>query len=306
MLGFTPFGRIADGEISISRELAEEAVRRIAKPLGLSLIDAAKGVHRLANAQMMRALRAVSSERGRDPREFALIAYGGAGPIHAAGLAAQLDIRTVLIPPLAGFFSAVGLLFARHEFHDVRTCQLDPREQPRRARRLFEAMRSSIERQLPRENDYIWVRSTDVRYRGQSWEIEVSIPSSSIRDSSLEELIERFEAEHELLYGFRHEPGSSVEVRAARLAAIGPPPQHNVGLGAPITAAPPEATRQAHFDAGESETPVLNRASVGPDHAAGPLLIDEYDTTVVVPPDWQVRLDSTTNALILERGSGGG
>jgi N-methylhydantoinase A len=307
VLGFTPSGRIADGEISISGELAEEAVRRIANPLGLSLIDAAKGVHRLANAQMMRALRAVSSERGRDPREFALIAYGGAGPVHAAGLAAQLDIRTVLIPPLAGFFSAVGLLFARHEFHDVRTCQVDPRAAaPEELERLFEAMRSAIERQLPRENEYIWVRSTDVRYRGQSWEIEVSLPSGSIRDSSLEELIERFEAEHELLYGFRHEPGSSVEVRAARLAAIGPPPQHDVALGAPITAAPPEATRQAHFDAGESETPVVNRAAVGPDPSAGPVLIDEYDTTVVVPPDWQVHLDSTTNVLILERGSNGG
>jgi N-methylhydantoinase A len=307
VLGFTPSGRIADGEITISRELAEEAVRAIGDPLGLPLIDAASGIHRLANAQMMRALRAVSSERGRDPREFALIAYGGAGPIHAAGLAAQLGARTVLVPPLAGFFSAVGLLFARHEFHDVRTCQLDPRAAtPEQLEQLFQEMRSAIAGQLPREDGYTWARSADVRYRGQSWEIEVSLPAGAIRDSSLTQLIERFEGEHELLYGFRHERGSPVEVRAARLAALGPPPSHDVGFGAPAADEAAKETREAHFEAGEWETAVVGRTAVGPELSAGPLLIDEYDTTVVVPPDWQVRLDPATNVLILERGKDDG
>ena len=100
-------------------------MRRVAEPLGLTLLEAASGIHRIANARMMRALRAVSSEKGRDPRDFALIAYGGAGPVHAAGLAEELGIRTVLVPPLAGLFTAVGLLFARPEFHEVRTCHLD-------------------------------------------------------------------------------------------------------------------------------------------------------------------------------------
>src|SRR6185369_11497427 len=96
-------------------------------PLGLTLLQAAAGVHELANARMTRALRSVSSEKGRDPREFALIAYGGAGPVHAVGLAEELGCRTVLVPALAGLFSSLGLLFARPEFHDVHACHLDAR-----------------------------------------------------------------------------------------------------------------------------------------------------------------------------------
>src|SRR5207248_11151561 len=93
--------------------------------LELETIDLARGIHSLANATMMRALRSVSSEKGRDPQDFALMAYGGSGPIHAAGLAAELGVRTVIVPPFAGLFSAAGLLFARTEFHDVRFCQID-------------------------------------------------------------------------------------------------------------------------------------------------------------------------------------
>ena len=125
LLGYMPAGTVADGQISISVEAAEAAVRRVAEPLGLTLLEAASGIHRIANARMTRALRSVSSEKGRDPRDFALIAYGGAGPMHAAGLAEDLGVRTVLVPEVAGLFSAVGLLFARPEFHEVRTCHLD-------------------------------------------------------------------------------------------------------------------------------------------------------------------------------------
>ena len=125
LLGFMRAGTVADGQISISVEAAEAAVARVAGPLGLSVLEAASGIHRIANARMTRALRSVSSEKGRDPREFALVAYGGSGPMHAAGLADDLGVTTVLVPEVAGLFSAVGLLFARPEFHEVRTCHLD-------------------------------------------------------------------------------------------------------------------------------------------------------------------------------------
>ena len=125
VLGTIPAGEVADGQITISRELAEQAIARIAGPLGLTVAEAADGIHRIANARMTRALRAVSSEKGRDPREFAIIAYGGSGPVHAGGLAEDLGVSTIVVPPVAGLFSAVGLLFARPEFHEVRSCHLD-------------------------------------------------------------------------------------------------------------------------------------------------------------------------------------
>ena len=99
----------------------------VTEPLSLSVVEGARRIGGLGNARMIRALRSVSSEKGRDPRDFALLAYGGTGPIHAAGLAEELGVTTVLVPPVAGFFSAIGLLFARQEFHDVRTCRLDAR-----------------------------------------------------------------------------------------------------------------------------------------------------------------------------------
>src|SRR5207302_2593295 len=124
VLGYIRPGALADGEIRIDPEAARRAIYdRIAVPLGLDLLRAAEGIHRIANARTMRALRAVSTERGRDPRDFALIAFGGSGPIHAAGLARELSVPRTLVPPLPGLFSALGLLVSAVEHHDVRSCQ---------------------------------------------------------------------------------------------------------------------------------------------------------------------------------------
>src|SRR5207244_6726637 len=125
VLGYIRTGPLAGGEVRIDLEAARRAVHdHVAVPLGMDLLRAAEGIHRIANARMMRALRAVSTQRGRDPRGFALLAFGGSGPVHAAGLARDLLIRQVLIPPLPGLFSAVGLLCSGVEHHDVRSCLL--------------------------------------------------------------------------------------------------------------------------------------------------------------------------------------
>jgi N-methylhydantoinase A len=302
VLGYMPVGPIADGQIASSAALAGAAVQRVAEPLSLSVVEGARGIYRLANARMMRALRSVSSEKGRDPRDFALLAYGGAGPIHAAGLADELGVTTVLIPPLAGFFSAVGLLFARQEFHDVRTCQLDARNcDPR----VIEALYSEMERQLAGALDgrdqIDWVRTANVRYRGQGWELEVDFPAGPVDGRSIDGLRERFESEHERTYEVRGEPGSPIEIRALRLAAVGPqrPARPlNPDLEPPSVDG---STRLVHFDVGSHRTAVRTRSSVGSRPELGPMLIDEYDTTVVVPPEWSVRREGQTGTLVLER-----
>ena len=297
VLGYMPAAALADGEIWISAELAEAAVDRVAEPLGLSAIETARGIHEIANARMTRALRAVSSEKGRDPRELALVAYGGSGPIHAAGLAEELGVRTVLVPALAGLLSSLGLLFARPEHHDVRTCRLDARDTPPAK---VEAVYAELEQGLAAAvggGPVEWVRSAELRYEGQSWEVEVPFP----RDGSLPGLLERFEAEHERLYGVRGEPGSPVEIRALRLAALG----QAGGTEAlrPGGASPRAAgVRRAHFRDGTFDVATRARASIDPAGEAGPLLVDEYDTTVVVPPGWSVRRDEETETLVLEHG----
>ena len=285
-LGYMPSGPAADGEISISRELAQEALRRVAERLGLPTGELAAGVHEIANARMRRALRSVSSEKGRDPRDFALIAYGGAGPVHAVGLAEELGCRTVVVPALAGLFSSLGLLSARPEFHDVRTCHLDARSvDPRELERIYMQLGERLA-------GLELVRSAELRYGGQTWEIEVEA-STPVDPAAL---VERFEDEHERLYGVRGAAGAPIEIRALRLAALGR--STTVDRLSVIDASLRRTrTRATHV----GDLPVRTRSSIAAAPEHGPLLVDEYDTTVVVRVGWTARRDAGTDTLILER-----
>ena len=134
VLGYIRPGKLANGDITIDLEAAHRTIHDcIAKPLGIAVVRAAEGIHRIANSNTMRALRAVSTERGRDPRDFVLVAFGGNGPVHAANLADELRVKQTIVPPLPGLFSAVGLLFGGIEHHDARSCQL-ARADPHRRR----------------------------------------------------------------------------------------------------------------------------------------------------------------------------
>jgi N-methylhydantoinase A len=305
LLGYIPGGTVADGQVAISIEAAERAVRRVSEPLGLSLLEAASGIHRIANARMTRALRSVSSEKGRDPRDFALVAYGGSGPIHATGLADELGVRTVLVPEIAGLFSAVGLLFARPEFHEVRTCHLDVDScDPAAITALLEEMEAGLAPALEGQRELEWVRSADLRYGGQSWEVETAFSAGPVDRAALAALRARFEDEHERLYGVRDQPGSPVVIRAVRLAALGASAAAGTfAIGADEL--PSTATRTMHAGSDSFDAPIRGRSSLGPASEPGPILVDEYDTTVVVPMGWTVRRETATGTLVLEvRASG--
>jgi N-methylhydantoinase A len=299
LLGYIPIGPLASGDLAVSRAPAEQALGRLAASLALSLEQAAAGVHALANARMTRALRSVSSEKGRDPRDFALIAYGGSGPVHAAALADELGCTTVLVPALAGLFSSLGLLYARPEFHDVHPCQLDARSvEPARLDAILAELRSRLEPALQGEGE--WLASAELRYGGQTWEVEVELPAEALSEAALETLRARFEDEHERLYGIRGEPGSPIEIRALRLAGLG-------RSAAVERLAVAEETRRGGgsrellFEGERWSAPIVARTEITPAGQPGPLLVDEYDTTVVVPPGWSVRRDPGTETLMLER-----
>jgi N-methylhydantoinase A len=289
-LGLVPEGPLADGEIAVERALAERALEPLAAELGLDTTALASGVHAIANARMMRALRSVSSEKGRDPRDFALIAYGGAGPVHATGLAEELGCRTVLVPALAGLFSALGLLYARPEFHAVRAVHIDARTV---APGELDGIYADLAAELGRELDGLeLVRTAELRYDGQTWEIEVAASDPV----DLGALVDAFEDEHERLYGVRGEPGAPIDVRALRLTALGPA-QAVDRLSVTDGFEPKNASRATVL----GELPVRSRAAIGEAPVDGPLLVDEYDTTVVVRPGWTARRDSATATLVLER-----
>ena len=312
-LGYIKPGPLADGSVTIDANLARDAItQHIAKPLGLELSEAAMGIHRIADAQMLRALREVSTQRGRDPRDFTLVAFGGSGPVHAAGLARELGAGQVIIPPMPGLFSAVGLLVAGIEHHDVRSCQITGDAMvPDALNEHLTHMHTPMARQFQQEQvppgQVKYTASLDLRYTGQTSELRVALEGLPVEEAAIHRAVEEFEAEHERLYGYRAEAGSGVEALAVRL--IGRTPavavddmryeqQHSEASGA--------KSRLADFGAprGAVETPVTHRAALR-NGAEGPLLIDEYDTTIVIPPDWSARMDGAGN-IVLEHTHGEG
>ncbi len=306
VLGYIRPGELADGEVSIDIESARRAIHdQIAVPLKMDLLEAAEGVHRIANARTMRALRAVSTERGRDPREFVLMAFGGSGPIHAVGLAKELLIRQVIVPPLPGLFSTLGLLFSGVEHHDVRSCLLSGDALNATA---LEEIKGEMQRNMLTQfetegysaDQVTQSCSVDIRFKGQASEIRIAVTDENFTERTVQTLHTTFETEHERLYGHRSDPDNPVEVVAVRL--IG-----QAGIrGQQGTLNPAErlgaraARREAYFGAswGTIDTPVISRRDLGDEGTTGPLLIDEYDSTIVVPPDYRGYLDSDGNILM--------
>ncbi len=329
VLGYIRPGELADGEVSINIEAARRAIYdRIAAPLGMDLLQAAEGVHRIANAHTMRALRAVSTERGRDPREFVLMAFGGSGPIHAAGLARELLIRQIIVPPLPGLFSTLGLLFSGVEHHDVRSCLLSGETLNATAlEQIKTEMQRNMLAQFETEGypaDQVTLScSVDIRFKGQASEIRIPVADENFAENTVQTLYTTFETEHERLYGHRSDPDNPVEVVAVRLIGqAGIRGQQGV-LNPAERLGERALSRVAYFGTsrGTINTPVISRHEMtryerstllgSTDHGKqrrlvpgheegiiGPLLIDEYDSTIVVPPDYRGYLDSQGNILM--------
>ena len=299
VLGYLSPAGLAGGSLTLDPERADAALRPIAERLGLSLLEVAHGVHRVVNANMIRALKAVSTYRGRDPREFALLAFGGGGPVHAAPIAGELDIREVVVPPAPGVFSAVGLLEARPEHHFVQTfiadlACLEPARLDAACARLLDSARALG---AGAGAEVAW--DADLRYVGQAFELTVPAPPPPHHRAGLAALAAAFEEAHLSTYGHRagSEPMEMVNLRlllrgAGRATGSATSP----GQGRVAT------VRRACFGDGvQLETGVVGRSDLAGGPAAGPLVIEERDSTIVVPPGWRASLDDA-GCVILELG----
>ena len=302
--------RFLGGSLTLELDRAREAVcEQIANPLGLGVEEAAEGIIRVINATMIKGIRVVSVARGYDPREFCMVAFGGAGPVQAAELAAELDIPRVLVPIAPGVTSALGLLMAdmRHDY--VRTVlsqdiEHDPDELGRRyAEMEAEALLQMDREGLPEQRVNL-VRLADVRYLGQGFELEVPLAGGRLGASQVAEMVESFHRAHRARYGY-DDPEHPVEIVNLRLLAVAKLPSPHLpeaplnGTVNPAVAL--ERRLEVYFNGQFLSAASFNREKLNPgDTVEGPVVIQQLDSTTLVLPGQRASVDSYRN-LILDR-----
>lgn len=306
LLGYLNPAYFLGGKMRLDLEAAREGIRiRVAEPLRMDVVTAAWGIHEMVNSSMAGAIRMVSVERGKDPRDFAFIAFGGAGPVHGCSLARGLGIPKVILPASAGVTSALGMLVAdiRFDFSRTHLALLDE-DLVQRANSIFDEMESQGLDMLGQSgalNEYRLARSADMRYHGQGHEVKVPVANGRLSAASVKELKRAFLEVYRKSYGY-HDEHDAVEVVNWRLSAVSPGPKIDLSRQAVGTAENPlKGTRKAYFKeaGGFVECPVYDRYRLAAGTTlTGPAIIEEAESTAVVLPGDRCTADRYGNLII--------
>ena len=301
LLGYLNPRYLVGGALPLNADKANRVFdARVAKPLRMAIEQAAHGAHLIAASNMIRAIKAVSTERGRDPRAFALFAFGGNGPVFACGMAAALGMKRVVVPPSAGLFSSFGLLYADVEYHYSRTLRrLLRKSDVREIEGAWDELAHQALAQLESSGFHASRRrvrrAAALHYHGQTYELTIPVADGPLDIAALEEAFGR---EHEKTYGHRAGADEPVELVAIQVVGLG----LREGSAVPqrVRSSRPEPTpppaRRAYFGSW-METPVMRRSELS-DRKKGPLIVEEYDATCVVPPGASAQLDAGGNIVI--------
>ena len=308
VLGYLDPAWFEEGELEFDAEAARTAIdQHIARPLSMDLVTAADGIYQLVNNNMAAALGVVSVERGYDPREFVLVVAGGAGPIHAAAIARELDIPLILIPRESSVFCAAGMLISDLKHDYVRTYATDIDQVDTGAvSALFKDMAATARATLTSESvpaDRIDIKySADLRYIGQFNEVEVALADGAqLTDKSVEDLSAAFHLKHDSLYGYSM-PDAGVELINLRITARGKtekPAQERHEKGAVDPDHALLGARDAWFAGDFVDTPVYEGLKLANgNRVSGPAIIVQPTTTIIVPPDFELLCDEYNNYLM--------
>ena len=307
ILGYLNPGHLCGGDVKLNAGKAREVFRRaVAEPLKLGLAHAAFGARQIAVSNMIRAIRAVSTERGRDPRRAVMLTFGGSGALFAVDMAEALGMTRIVVPPHAGLFSAFGLLYADIEHYYARTVQtLLSGADPAALAKTFDELEAKARHQLAADGfeagEMVCERLASLHYQGQIFELTVPLPSGPLDAAALRKLEAAFGDEHETTYGHRAGPDEPVELVNAHVVGRGAPRgrRPHGGYVAPDRAIDRPAPREAYFGPGTGwlRTPILARADLK-DGARGPCIVEEYDSTCLLPPGTEAKLDANGNLLI--------
>ena len=297
------------GEMGLRVDAARDGVaRRCAEPLGMDPVECAHGIVEIANAAMTNALRIITVQRGYDPRDLAMVAFGGAGPLHANRLCEEMNIPLLIIPPSPGTASALGLLVTelKHEFSQTRIMRRGE-EDIEKINQQFASMESAGSAVLTRDGlaraDITFVRQIETRYAGQSFELAIECVPGRLARADLDAVHEAFHAEHRRTYGhgYPQEPTELVNFRVTAIGRIRKPRLREIESAATPASTARKSTRAVHFRhaGGFLETDVYDRARLGASHGfAGPAVIEEMDATTVIEPGYQVAVDKFGNLLV--------
>ena len=301
------------GEIVLDEDAAHRAIEETcARPLGLGVKEAAHGIVEIANAAMVNALRLVSVQRGFDPRDFVLVAFGGAGPVHANRIAAESEVPNLLVPVSPGIFSATGLLVTdlKHDFSVTmiqRAEDLDPTATERAFARMLEMGRDALARESTSPDKMRFERTADMRYYGQSFELTIPAPDEPLAGDALASVLQAFHQEHERAYGFAapDEPVEFVNLHVTAIGEISKPALRRLERSGRDAAEAVTGRREVYFEetGGRTDCPIYDRygLSAGAE-VRGPAIVEERDSTTVIHPGYAARVDDYGNLLIGREG----
>ena len=304
LLGRLDAERFLEGRMRLDRDAARAAIEPLAAQLGMDAEATAQGILTIANANMARAIRSRTIEKGHDPRDFTLVAFGGAGPLHAAEVADLLNVPEVLVPPYPGITSANGLLTSDLKYDQMRTVfmvegAVDAARVDRELGELEATLRGWLHEDGVDDADIRVTRALDCRYVGQGYELRVPLDDGPFTADALA----RFHELHTREYGKAH--GDPIEIVNARVTAVGRRPTVDA---LPVTSGTLDAarvdTQPVRFADGEHATPFYTRAAlpIG-EPFAGPAIVLHPDTTTVVPPGWSGRADAAGNLILTREGA---
>ncbi|WP_426956488.1 hydantoinase/oxoprolinase family protein [Muricoccus radiodurans] len=297
------------GRMPVRQDLARAAIAKLADRLGLGVMETAQGILSVVTANMARAIRVISVQRGHDPRDYTLMAFGGAGPLHAARLARELDMRRVLVPRNPGILCAMGLLLTdlRADFAATRLMAASADSVPDVAA-AFDDLTARAESWFAHEGiapeNRRLTRTADLRYTGQNYELAVPLPNGPVTAATIEALSAGFAEEHRQRYGFvaEEEPIQIVTLRLEATGLVRKAELRSHPMAGPDASGAITGQRQVWFpEAGDFvSTPIYDREGLKPGNTfAGPAVVEQMDATTVVPPGMTARVDSYLN-LILE------
>ncbi len=311
VLGYLP-PKLLGGDMSLDIQGAREAVAGIGEAIGLSPEAAAQGILDIANEVMLGALRVITVQRGLDPRDFGIVAFGGAGPLHANTMAALLGCYPVVVPNNPGVLSALGFLEAEFKNEFVRTligsiAGMDDAHVFDQFADLKARALAWLNEQEVAEADRGIAYSLDLRYEQQGFEVTIAVPAELIAEGgSLDAVLTNFHETHERLYGVRFE--LPIELVALRVIATGATPPVEVAAPTAGTTDPAEAiieTLPAYFNGGWVDTPHIDRDRLAAGaRVVGPAIIRQYDTTTVLMPDHYADVDDLGNLMIWPENKG--